>query len=105
MTYHGYYNGKELTAKYMQNLYREIISVSNLGLAADPGGKAAVTVTCYGKNGNDSKVEFVPLGNDGLYYFCRVNGTGHFYVSSALLDRILKDAQALSEGKKVSFEY
>lgn len=105
VTYHGYYNGKELTAKYMQNLYREIISVSNLGLASDPGGKAAVTVTCYGKNGNDSKVEFVPLGNDGLYYFCRVNGTGHFYVSSALLDRILKDAQALSEGKEVSFEY
>lgn len=105
VTYHGYYNGKELTAKYMQSLYREIISVSNLGLASDPGGKAAVTVTCYGRDGSDSKVEFVPLGGDGLYYFCRVNGSGHFYVSSALLDRILKDAQALSEGREVNFEY
>lgn len=105
VTYHGSYNGKELTAKYMQNLYREIISVSNLGLSDDPGGKAAVRVTCRGNNGSDSTVEFVPLGDDGLYYFCRVNGSGHFYVSSATVSRILKDAQKLAEGKEVSFEY
>lgn len=105
VTYFASYNGKELTASYMQNLYREIVSVTNLGMSDDPGGKAAVTVICFGINGQDSKVEFVPLDEDGLYYFCRVNGSGHFYVSSALIDRILADAQALSEGKAVNFEY
>ena len=89
----------------MQNLCREIVSVTNLGMSDDPGCKSALTVTCFGINGQDSKVEFVPLDEDGLYYFCRVNGSGHFYVSSALIDRILADAQALSEGKAVNFEY
>lgn len=103
VSYFGTYRGTELKSDYVQNLYKEIVSIMSIGVAEDPKTKTEYKIVLYGIDGINTTVEFSPI--DGLYSFCKVNGEGMFYVSSTILDRIWEDTKTLCSGGEVNFEY
>lgn len=101
-TYAGSYQGRTLDGPSMQNLYKQIIGLSNYGMGEDPQTEPMMTIVLHGKDGVETKMEFLPINEDELYAFARVDGGGRFLILTSKLDIIWQNTQTLITGGKVS---
>lgn len=102
--YHGTYQSIPLEGQNIQNMYRYIVSIVQMGYAQKPENtEPYLRITLELNDGSSTVLEFYPLNSDNLYYFASVNGDGVFKVYYRELDIIVNNIQKLISGQTVEY--
>lgn len=96
-------NGKTLDTSNFRNYYQNVISMAFTGLMSKPANaKLYAQVTCAYKIASKGTrtMSFYTVDDQRCYW--EVNGTGGMYVLKTTVDKLLEQAQMVTDGKTVT---
>ncbi|MBQ8895028.1 MAG: DUF4340 domain-containing protein [Clostridia bacterium] len=97
-------NNKRVDSELFSDFYSHIltIGITDLGQKGE-NNTPYLTVEFTLKSGVKETMKFYSVSE--LKCFCELNGSGHFWVSTLNVDKILENAQKLYDGEVISLEW
>lgn len=97
-------NNKRVDSELFSDFYSHILTIGITDLGQKGENKDAyLTIEFILIDGTKETMKFYSVTE--LKCFCELNGTGHFWVSTLNVDKILENAQKLYNGEVISLEW
>ncbi len=97
-------NNKQVDSELFSDFYSHILTIGITDLGQKGADKTPyLSITFTLKNGTKEAMKFYSVSE--LKCFVEINGTGHFWVSTLNVDKILSNAQKLYDGDVISLEW
>jgi len=94
-------NGEMCDLTAFKSLYQVMVQLRYEDMMEPIDGEPILTIDIAYQYGQPEKFEFIPLADDMLRCFVRINGEGDFFVLRKFVDKFVDDIQNYKEGQPI----